>query len=81
MTEICQRNIKLNPSHSLRRKLLFVKDWAQELLFIKVCTAIDFIPQKFLVDGYRLFVELSNVIHGDVAKTALVWNSGNEDKN
>lgn len=31
----------------------------------RVCNEIDFIPQEFSVDGYRLFGELSNVVHGE----------------
>ncbi|MBR2143379.1 hypothetical protein [Anaerovibrio sp.] len=31
----------------------------------RVCKQVDFIPQEFSKDGYKLFSELSNVVHGD----------------
>ena len=31
----------------------------------RVCKQVDFIPQEFSNDGYKLFGELSDVVHGD----------------
>ena len=31
----------------------------------RVCKQVDFIPQEFSKDGYKLFGELSDVVHGD----------------
>jgi len=31
----------------------------------RVCARIDFIPQEFSEDGYKLFGELSNLVHGE----------------
>lgn len=105
MYEVAEKN-EIDVSDRNGRKLNF------KAALDRVCNEIDFIPQEFSADGYRLFKELSNVVHGEfeeeealtkypalsrlvlgvldkqidreemgVAKTALGWNSGNEDRN
>ena len=34
----------------------------------RVCQQVDFIPHEFSKDGYKLFGELSDVVHGDFSE-------------